>query len=98
MVETINGQDMMAWVTQGDISDRTTERLGTSDQGVILYRQTLEEHIRMVERGEDPRGVIRDPAKNTPMIEIPREKHAFFTVGNFVDTSEGLVPAAQRGL
>ena len=33
VVETINGQDMMAWVTQGPISDRTTERLGTSDQG-----------------------------------------------------------------
>jgi hypothetical protein len=30
VVEAINGQDMMAWVTQGDISDRTTERLGTS--------------------------------------------------------------------
>ncbi|HTE87105.1 MAG TPA: Rieske 2Fe-2S domain-containing protein, partial [Dehalococcoidia bacterium] len=36
-VETVNGQDMMAWLTQGPISDRTTERLGTSDKGVILY-------------------------------------------------------------
>src|ERR687885_544051 len=66
VVETITGQDMMAWVTQGDISDRTTERLGTSDKGVILYRQLIEEQIRKVERGEDPLGVIRDPAKNTP--------------------------------
>jgi 5,5'-dehydrodivanillate O-demethylase oxygenase subunit len=98
VVETINGQDMMAWVTQGPISDRTTERLGTSDQGVILYRGVLEDNIQKVERGEDPMAVVRDPTRNTPMIEIPRERHAFFTVGNFIDTSEGLVPTAQRGL
>ena len=63
VVETINGQDMMAWVTQGDISDRTTERLGTSDQGIILYRNMLEENMRKVERGEDPMAVFRDPAQ-----------------------------------
>jgi hypothetical protein len=65
---------MMAWVTQGDISDRTTERLGTSDKGVILYRNLLMEQIEKVERGEDPMGVIRDPAKNEPHIAIAREK------------------------
>src|SRR5207253_5782950 len=68
VVETINGQDMMAWVTQGDISDRTTERLGTSDKGVILFRNLLLEQIEKVERGEDPLGVIRDPARNEPFI------------------------------
>jgi 5,5'-dehydrodivanillate O-demethylase oxygenase subunit len=76
VVETINGQDMMAWVTQGDISDRTTERLGVSDQGVILFRNLLLEQIEKVERGEDPMGVIRDPAKNEPFIPIGREKVA----------------------
>lgn len=76
VVETINGQDMMAWVTQGEISDRTTERLGTSDKGVILYRNLLMEQIEKVERGEDPMGVIRDPAKNVPYISIGREKVA----------------------
>jgi 5,5'-dehydrodivanillate O-demethylase len=73
VVETINGQDMMAWVTQGDISDRTTERLGTSDKGVILFRNVILEQIEKVERGEDPMGVIRDPAKNEPYIQIARE-------------------------
>jgi 5,5'-dehydrodivanillate O-demethylase len=76
VVETINGQDMMAWVTQGPISDRTTERLGTSDKGVILYRNLLLEQIEKVERGEDPMGVIRDPARNEPFIRIAREKVA----------------------
>jgi 5,5'-dehydrodivanillate O-demethylase len=75
-VETINGQDMMAWVTQGPISDRTTERLGTSDKGVILYRNLLVEQMEKVERGEDPMGVIRDRARNEPFIRIAREKVA----------------------
>jgi 5,5'-dehydrodivanillate O-demethylase len=73
VVETVTGQDMMAWVTQGEISDRTTERLGSSDKGIILYRNLLLEQIEKVERGEDPMGVIRDPARNTPYIEIARE-------------------------
>jgi 5,5'-dehydrodivanillate O-demethylase oxygenase subunit len=98
VVETINGQDMMAWVTQGDISDRTTERLGTSDQGIILYRNMLEENMRRVERGEDPMAVFRDPARNEPMIVVPREKVGFFTVGNFIDSTGDAVPAFQRGL
>jgi 5,5'-dehydrodivanillate O-demethylase oxygenase subunit len=98
VVETVNGQDMMAWVTQGDISDRTTERLGTSDQGVILYRNILEENMRKVERGEDPIAVVRDPARNEPMIVIPRERVGFYTIGNFVDGNSDAVPAFQRGL
>ncbi|HEV7666182.1 MAG TPA: Rieske 2Fe-2S domain-containing protein [Chloroflexota bacterium] len=73
VVETIPGQDMMAWVTQGEISDRTTERLGASDKGIILYRNLLLEQMQKVERGEDPMGVIRDPAKNEPHIVIGRE-------------------------
>jgi 5,5'-dehydrodivanillate O-demethylase len=76
VVETINGQDMMAWVTQGDISDRITERLGTSDKGVILFRNLLLEQIEKVERGEDPMGVIRDRAKNEPYVNIARERVA----------------------
>jgi 5,5'-dehydrodivanillate O-demethylase len=76
VVETINGQDMMAWVTQGDISDRTTERLGTSDKGVILFRNLILEQIEKVERGEDPMGVVRDPAVNDPYITIGRERVA----------------------
>jgi 5,5'-dehydrodivanillate O-demethylase oxygenase subunit len=98
VVETVNGQDMMAWVTQGEISDRSTERLGTSDEGVILYRNMLEENICKVERGEDPMAVVRDPAKNEPMIVIPRERVGFYTVGNFLDGNVDAVPAFQRGL
>jgi 5,5'-dehydrodivanillate O-demethylase oxygenase subunit len=72
----------MVWLTQGTISDRTTERLGTSDKGIILFRQVLLEQMEKVERGEDPLGVIRDPVRNEPMIEIPRESKAHFTFGS----------------
>ena len=37
----MTGQDVMAWVAQGPIMDRTEERLGDTDRGVILYRQIL---------------------------------------------------------
>ena len=72
-------QDMMAWVGQGPIMDRTKEYLATSDKGVILYHKLLLESIDRVERGEDPRGVIRDGAKNE-MLEIKKtstERAAF---------------------
>jgi 5,5'-dehydrodivanillate O-demethylase len=77
VVDTVSGQDMMVWVTQGPISDRTTERLGTTDKGVIMYRALLEEQMLKVERGEEPMAVVRDPAKNWPMIDIQRERNPF---------------------
>jgi len=68
----INRQDEMAWVGQGPITDRTAEHLVTSDKGILLYRRVLLENVERVERGEDPLGIVRDPAKNFPMIQIRR--------------------------
>ena len=69
-------QDEMAWIGQGPISDRTIEHLVTSDRGVALYHNLLLENIEKVERGEDPMAVVRDPAKNNPMIAIRHERVA----------------------
>ena len=96
--DNVNRQDMMAWITQGPVADRTDERLGVTDQGIILLRKLLEEQLDRIARGEDPIGVVRDPAKNSPMIEIPREGQAFYVAGGYVDSSADLVPLAQRGL
>ncbi len=68
----INRQDEMAWVGQGEVTDRTTEHLTTSDKGILLYRKVLLEQMEKVARGEDPLGVVRDPEKNFPMIQIRR--------------------------
>jgi len=38
-----------------------------------------------MERGEDPLAVVRDPAKNTPMIDIRRERNPFQVSGPDVD-------------
>ncbi len=76
--DNVLGQDMLSWMTQGVISDRTTERLGWSDKGVILFRSIMFEQMEKVARGEDPLGIVRDPEKNQ-MLVVPREHKAFYT-------------------
>ncbi|MPZ15152.1 MAG: Rieske 2Fe-2S domain-containing protein [Chloroflexi bacterium] len=65
-------QDEMAWIGQGTVTDRTQEHLVTSDKGILLFRKLLLESMEQVARGEDPMGVVRDPAKNEPYIRIER--------------------------
>jgi 5,5'-dehydrodivanillate O-demethylase len=60
----VSAQDSMAWETQGYIADRRQEHLGVGDEGIIALRKMLREQIERVQRGFDPLGVIRDPAKN----------------------------------
>jgi 5,5'-dehydrodivanillate O-demethylase len=81
ILDVIDSQDIMAWVTQGRIFQRQTEALGTSDAGVILFRKILQRELAKVDAGQDPMGVIRDPAKNE-MIRFPVERDkAHFTDG-----------------
>jgi 5,5'-dehydrodivanillate O-demethylase len=68
----ITGQDIMVWATQGPIMDRSDEKLGASDEGIIFYRKVLLEQIEVMARGDDPLAVIRDPSSNV-LIEIKRE-------------------------
>lgn len=76
---TFGSQDAMAWETQGAITDRERENLGTADRGIVLYRRLLREQIEMVERGEDPVGVIRDPAINESIrIELSKQQEKFW--------------------
>ncbi len=67
--ETFGSQDAMAWETQGAITNRARENLGTADRGITLFRRMLREQIDAVEKGRDPVGTIRDPALNIS-IEI----------------------------
>jgi 5,5'-dehydrodivanillate O-demethylase len=64
LLDNNSGEDMIAWITQGGIADRTQEKLGLSDKGVILYRRLVNEQLEKVQRGEDPMNVFRDPATN----------------------------------
>ena len=66
-------QDRVAQESQGPIYDRTGEHLAYTDRGVILLRRLYKESIEAVQKGLDPLGVIRDPAKNEIIRLIPRE-------------------------
>ncbi len=68
--------------TQGRIAQRDRERLGTTDTGVILFRNMLNRELLKVERGEDPIGVIRDPAKND-VIAFPLERDKVHLLDGF---------------
>ena len=63
-LEHVLVQDAMAWETQGAPTDRTQEHLGVGDEGIILLRKILREQIEIVQRGGEPLGLVRDPAKN----------------------------------
>jgi 5,5'-dehydrodivanillate O-demethylase len=72
LLDLLDAQDIMAWVTQGPIAKRDREKLGWTDRGVIMLRKMLEREIAKVEAGEDPMGIIRDEAANV-QIDLPVE-------------------------
>src|SRR5262249_14361245 len=55
---------------QGDITDRTAERLTELDRGLLLYRKLLRQEMDKVQAGQDPINVFRDPAGHKP-IQLP---------------------------
>ena len=56
-------QDAFATVSQGAIQDRTKENPGYGDKVIISARRRILESIDAISQGQDPVGVIRDPAK-----------------------------------
>lgn len=76
----LSDQDRMAIEQQGVIADRTREHLVSSDVGIVRMRRMLREGVEAVERGEDPIGIIRDPAKQFVDLQV--------RVGTFSDAQE----------
>ena len=74
LLDIINVQDVMAWETQGPIAQRHLEKLGTTDVGVIHFRNMLKRELANVAAGRDPMGTVRDPAKNT-VIQFALERN-----------------------
>jgi 5,5'-dehydrodivanillate O-demethylase oxygenase subunit len=93
VADNIPQQDMLAWVAQGPISDRTREHLAASDTGIALFRRMLNEALEAVARGEDPIGVIRDAKENEPWIDLNREAE---TLKSFDSTYKGLFDRIER--
>ena len=70
-------QDYMCWATQGEIAKRDQEKLGESDQGIILFRRMLLDQMQRLEDGGSPTMCIfRDPAENQ-CIELSLEPNRF---------------------
>ena len=69
----VMGQDITAWVIQGPISDRTTEHLGVSDIGIMMYRRLLDQQMKVVEDGGEPMNTWRNPDENE-IIVLPIEE------------------------
>jgi len=76
IVDFVDGGDIMAWVSQGAVADRTRELLVETDRGIALYRRMLLDELAAVAAGRDPLGVIRDPAQNG-RIDLPQERDKY---------------------
>jgi 5,5'-dehydrodivanillate O-demethylase len=99
IADNVVKQDMLGWVGQGPISDRTVEHLVTSDKGVMLYHSMLLEQMETALRGDDPMGVVRDRLKNEPFIQIKwedRAKEVFWPGGRGVRDPEWAKPVMVR--
>ena len=62
IVSHIINQDIVGWVGQGRIVDRSTENLRSSDMGITLMRKRFFDDLDKVAQEKDPSGIIRDPA------------------------------------
>ena len=74
IVDYIEGQDVMAWVTQGEIADRVNEHITKSDLGVIALRRMFKDAMADVAEGRDPLAVVREPHQSIP---LPLERDKF---------------------
>ncbi len=83
ITDFVDGGDIMVWVTQGPIADRTQEILTASDKGIVLYRRLLLEQAELARLGQDPMGVVRDPNVNE-RIDFAQEKNKFRSGASFL--------------
>lgn len=75
IVDYVEGQDIMAWVTQGDITDRTAEHIGKGDIGVIMLRRMFRDQMARVADGEDP--TVGFTRERHDRVGLPCEKDKF---------------------
>jgi len=74
----IINQDVIAWVGQGTIADRSKELLGSSDRGIAMIRNRFFQDMESVAQGRDPKGIIRDREK-AKLVKLPIATPKTFT-------------------
>jgi 5,5'-dehydrodivanillate O-demethylase oxygenase subunit len=63
-------QDIIAWVGQGTIADRTKEHIGASDLGIVMIRKRLFDDLDAIAQGRDPKAIIRN-SNVAKCVELP---------------------------
>jgi len=86
IADFVDGGDIMVWVTQGPIADRTREMLVSADQGIALLRKLLFEQIEIVRKSGDPMGVIREEAENLH-LNFAQERNKFRAGADFLSNA-----------
>jgi 5,5'-dehydrodivanillate O-demethylase len=68
-------QDIVAWVGQGTIADRTKENLRSSDTGIQMMRQRFFRELDAIAEGKEPGGLLRsaNEAQCIPLPNMARE-------------------------
>ena len=85
------GQDIVGWPSQGEITDRTVEKLAESDRGLIIFRKMLADQIKIVQDGGDPMNTFRDPEINR-FVELVMEDY-----GPLIDYKPGYLRHTNTG-
>jgi len=73
-------QDIVAWVGQGRIADRTKENLRSSDIGISTMRARFFRELETLAAGQEPGGIIRS-ANEAACIALPNMAREFNTEG-----------------
>ncbi len=73
-------QDIVAWVGQGVIADRTKENLGASDRGISMIRNRFFEDIEAMKQGKDPKAVMRD-RDAAKFVDLPNATKSLYSDG-----------------
>jgi len=68
-------QDIIGWVGQGVIADRSHENLGASDVGITMMRKRFFDELAAVARGAEPKGTLRS-ANQARCVELPNMERA----------------------
>lgn len=95
VLDCVLSQDMVAWWSQGPLTDRSVEHLATTDVVVIGYRNLLKEQIELVQKGGEPMNVFRDPAKNrciefelAPQRQAGSQFRNMYHVGTYINDDQ----------
>lgn len=69
-LDTFMSQDAMAVETQGTIFDRSRERLGASDRGVVMFRKMLKQQIEAISSGSRPIANLYSSTESSDTIDL----------------------------